>query len=162
MNKRPLGFTTGIQVMKLRDLVPLYLIDNEIRTYLEETERRVNLSDLAGWRIQFYALYTGGDYIGVFKGVRTYKSDMTKEVSLLVSIPNKTQAKYGLGDEHFIPRRNAFPADKYHLIDPEFSHYEDLQAYITASVLRAIDLALTRGISVQGKKIYAKNGSFEK
>jgi len=49
----------------------------------------------------------------------------------------------------FLPIRS----DRFHPLDPEYDKYDNLDQYIIASAIKAIDLGFTKGFTCYGKKI---------
>jgi len=113
------------------------------------------MEDLSGWRLTFFINYRCTDLIGVFKKFFRYPSDKEYEISIAIPIPDNTQAPYGMppakdgrvGD--FLPIRS----DRFHPLDPEYDQYNNLDQYILASAIKAIDLGFTKGFTCYGKKI---------
>ncbi|MFC4306611.1 Imm9 family immunity protein [Cohnella boryungensis] len=61
------------------------------------------------------------------------------------------QASYGLGEKHFIRISNDHAL--HDPLDARFADYTDLlQTCLTTNVLRALNAALVRGVTVAGKR----------
>jgi len=153
---KQVGVSMGIEILGLRDFVDTTSIEKKIKTYIESISPRINMEDLSGWRLTFFISYRHTDLIGVFKKFFRYPSDRQYEISIAIPIPDNTQAPYGMPpstDEKlplfFLPIRS----DRFHPLDPEYDKYADLDQYIIASVIRAIDLGFTKGFTCYGKKI---------
>jgi len=95
------------------------------------------------------------DFIGVYKQFLRYPSDREYVISIVIAIPDNTQAPYGmpLGKRGTIGFFHAGESKYSHLLDTEYDKYDNLDQYILASVIKAIDLGLTKGFTCYGKKI---------
>jgi Immunity protein 9 len=147
-----LKITSQIQVFKLEENIDYAKINDELRSYLIKITPNLNLGDMGDWSILFSMLYGQASCIGVFKRLTTYPSDKEKQVSITIPIPDLHQATYGLGKEHF-HRLLEIKPEKFHVLEPNFADYSNLDDYVLASGKRGIDEAFKQGITVDGKKI---------
>ena len=112
----------------------------------------INIQDLMDWSLLIWVIFRSINGIGVFKRARRYSSDKEFEFSISVTIPNDNQALYGLSKvkEAFYTPLN----DKnFYILKFNFENYNNLYEYILESSKLAIDLAFTKGITCNGKKI---------
>jgi len=150
------GIGLGIEVIGLTDFADVFSINKKITTYVESILPRINTEDLSGWRLQFHISYLPTDFIAVYKQFRRYPSDREYVISISIPIPDNTQAPYGMptganGKISFFCR--SVSGKHCHLLDPEYGQYVNLDQYILASVIKAIDLGFTKGFTCYGKKI---------
>jgi len=144
-----------IEVIGPLNLAGVASIRKKIATYVDSILPRINIEDLSGWRLSIQMTYVCTDFIGVYKKFFRYPSDREYEISIGIPIPDNTQAPYGLP-----PRKDGTIGffhsgeSKYcHLLDPEYHKYADLEQYIIASAIKAIDLGFSKGFTCYGKKI---------
>jgi len=148
--------TKYIGVPGLLGFADVFLIEEKITTYVDSILPRINLEDLSGWRLSFDIGYLCTDLIGVYKKFLRYPSDREYVISIGIPIPDNTQAPYGMptGTNGKISLFYRSISGKHnHLLDPEYDQYADLEQYILASVIKAIDLGLSKGFTCYGKKI---------
>jgi len=145
----------GIEVLGLSDFVDTYSIGKKITTYIESILPRINMEDLSGWRLTFHISYFYADLIGVFKKFFRYPSDKQYEISIAIPIPDNTQAPYGMPpvEDRRVGDFHSIRSDRFHPLDPEYDKYDNLDQYILASAIKAIDLGFTKGFTCYGKKI---------
>jgi len=70
-------------------------------------------------------------------------------------IPDNTQAPYGIppGKHGTIGFFHSGESKYSHLLNPEYDKYDNLDQYILASAIKAIDLGFTKGFTCYGTKI---------
>jgi len=142
-------------VPRIDDFADIFSIEKKINTYVESILPRINMEDLSGWRLLLHINSVCTDFIGVFKKFWRYPSDKEYVISIAIPIPNNTQALYGMppgkkGRNAFF---NSIRGNQSHLLDPEYDKYDNLDQYILASAIKAIDLGFTKGFTCYGKKI---------
>jgi len=144
-----------IEVIGPLNLAGVVSIKKEIATYVESILPRINMEDLSGWRLTFFINYLCTDFIGVYKKFVRYPSDRECEVSIAIAIPDNTQAPYGLppGKHGTIGFFHSGESKHCHLLDPEYDKYDNLDQYVLASAIKAIDFGFTKGFTCYGKKI---------
>ncbi|KXU38888.1 hypothetical protein AXE65_11270 [Ventosimonas gracilis] len=146
----------GIEVIGLRKFANVFSIDKKIATYVKSILPRINMEDLSGWRLQLHISYLPTDFISVYKKFLRYPSDREYVISIGIPIPDNTQAPYGMptGEDGKISLFCRSASGKHsHLLYPEYDQYDNLNQYILASAIKAIDLGFTKGFTCYGKKI---------
>jgi len=155
MKHEQIGVSTQIEALGLLNFADTSSIRKKITTYVESIFSRINMEDLSGWRLTFFINYVCTDFIGIDKKFRRYPSDREYEIPIGIPIPDNTQAPYGIPPVEdgtigfFHPGRS----NHSHLLDPEYDKYDNLDQYILASAIKAIDLGFTKGFTCYGKKI---------
>ncbi|KXU38885.1 hypothetical protein AXE65_11255 [Ventosimonas gracilis] len=155
MKYKQVGFSMGIAVPRLGNFADISSIKKEIATYVESILPKINIEDLSGWKLTFHTTYACTDFIGVYKKFLRYPSDREYVISIAIAIPDNTQAPYGIPPRRdgtigsFRPARS----NRSHLLDPEYDKYDNLDQYILAAAIKAIDLGFTKGFTCYGKKI---------
>lgn len=100
-----------------------------------------------------------GNVIGIGKRLVSYPSDNEKVWSIGIPVPDLKQATYGLAEKHFIRTGSDARRDSFHdPVESQFDDYTDLQTCLTTNVLRGLDAAFERGVTVAGKR-FKENGS---
>jgi len=145
----------GIAVPRLGNFANISSIENEIAAYVESILPRINMEDLSGWRLNFDVTYACTDFIGVYRKFLRYPSDREYEILIAIPIPDNTQAPYGLplGKHGTIGSFRPARSDRSHILEPEYDKYDNLDQYILAAAIKAIDLGFTKGFTCYGKKI---------
>ncbi|WP_082782716.1 Imm9 family immunity protein [Cephaloticoccus capnophilus] len=147
--------TKYIGVPGLLGFADVFSINKKIATYTKSILPRINMEDLSGWRLSFNIGYRCTDFISIYKKFLRYPSDREYVISFSIPIPDSTQAPYGMppaGDGRigfFHPGQSRHS----HLLDPEYHQYDNLDQYILAAAIKAIDLCFTKGFTCYGKKI---------
>jgi len=160
----------------LRKFADMGSIYKKITTYIESILPRINLEDLSGWKLTLGIDYMCTDFISIPKKLRQYPSSRAYTIFIHIPIPlidscipsrtpDNMNAPYG------IPRREDEPieyfelarSNRYHLLKPEYDKYDNLEQYIIASAIKAIDFGFSKGFS-KGytsfwKKIKFKDGA---
>ena len=119
-----------IEIPRLNEDVDIASIRQRLNDHVKSLIPMINIQDLMDWSL----------LIWVF------------EFSISVTIPNDNQALYGLPKvkEAFYTPLN----DKnFYILKFNFENYNNLHEYILESSKLAIDLAFTKGITCNGKKI---------
>ncbi|WP_082782624.1 Imm9 family immunity protein [Cephaloticoccus capnophilus] len=144
-----------IEVPRLGDFADISSINKKINTYVDSILPRINTEVLSGWRLFLLTNYACTDFIGVDKELKQYAPVREYGVSITIPIPDNTQAPYGvLPDKdgkigHFHPGKSKYS----HLLDPEYDKYVNLEQYIIAAAIKAIDFGFTKGFNCDGKEI---------
>jgi len=145
----------GLEVVGLHNFADVFSIDEKITTYAESILPRINIEDLSGWRLSFHITYRCTDFIGVDKKFLRHPSDREYVISIAIPIPDNTQASYGMppAKDGTIGCFHPGESRRSHLLDPEYDQYDNLDQYIIASTIKAIDLGFSKGFTCCGKKI---------
>jgi Immunity protein 9 len=147
---------SAVQIVGLDDYVDIDKIELELNSYIEKILSKLNLEDLNDWRILLNVIYTATQSVGVFKSTRRYPSDTEIESSIIIPIPSVNEVKYGL-PETKLERVFTMLTGKWHLLQTDFTKFENLENYIYDAVVRGIDETFKQGITVNGKKIKYQN-----
>jgi len=155
MKHEQVGISMGIQAPGALKFADVSSIKKEIATYVESILPRINMEDLSGWRLNFDFTYACTDFIGVYKKFLRYPSDREYEILIAIPIPDNTQAPYGIppGKHGTIGSFRPARRNRSHILDPEHDKYDNLDQYILASAIKAIDLGFTKGFTCHGKRI---------
>jgi len=145
----------SISVPRLSSFVDLSSIERKITTYVKSILPRINMEDLSGWRLDFDINPVCSDFIATYKKFFRYPSDREYVISIGIPIPDNTQAPYGIppGRDGTIAFFYSVKGNHSHLLDPEYDQYDNLDQYILAAAIKAIDLGFTKGFTCYGKKI---------
>ena len=141
-----------IEIPRLNEDVDIASIRQRLNDHVKSLIPIINIQDLMDWSLLIWVTFRSTNGIGVFKRARRYSSDKEFEFSISVTIPNDNQALYGLSKvkEAFYTPLN----DKnFYILKFNFENYNNLHEYILESSKLAIDLAFTKGITCNGKKI---------
>ncbi|GKS13401.1 hypothetical protein YDYSY3_44010 [Paenibacillus chitinolyticus] len=142
-----------VGVIDLEASVNLNFIREQANQHIQELSKSINVDDLGGWRLLITLVLNYGHDIGIGKRVVSYPSDNEKVWSLGIPVPDQQQVVYGLKEKHFI-RTNYVRSDAlFDSLDARFADYTNLQSCLTTNVLRALDTAFQRGVTVAGKRI---------
>lgn len=148
-----------IGVIDLESFIDLNRIREHANRQLGELAQRVNLNDLGHWRLTVKLVFRGLDDVRIGKRLVTYPSDHEKEWSIIIPVPRRSQAPYGLPDKHFVSDGYA-PSDAlFHRLDASFASHADLQACLEGNAARALDAAFVQGVTVAGKRIKLTPGN---
>jgi len=143
------------EVTGLYSYADMYSIKKEINTYFESIFPKINTEDLSGWGLTFFVNYICTDFIAIDKQFTRCSSDKECEISMYIPIPDNRQAPYGLppvdngGIGSFHPRIKKL----YHLTEPEYDQYVNLDQYVLAATIKAIDLGFSEGFTFYREKI---------
>jgi len=153
-------------------------IDKKIAAYVKSILSRINIEELIEekWRVFCINYYSGEDYpyayrIVIGKFFWRYPEYDQYAVDIDIPIPDNTHVPYGIPPGKYekiddIPSGigeidettgciNINPENsKYlYLLNPEYDQYDNLEQYIIASIIKAIDFGLTKGFTYCDKKI---------
>ena len=145
-----------IEIPQLNEYVDINSIRQRLNDYVNFSASYVNVQVLIDWKllIRITFRYTNG--IGVFKRAIRYPSDKEFEFSISVTIPNDTEALYGISkvnEAFYIPLNDK----NFYVLEPNFKIYNNLYEYILENSKLAIDMAFTKGIVCNGKRLGYKN-----
>jgi len=152
----------AIEVPGLGDFVDINSISKKINTYLESVPPRINTEDLWGWGLIFRINAFCIDSIAIYKKMWTNVNGKEYIIPIAIPLPDNTQAAYGMppGENGrsgcFLP----VESDHFHALDPEYDQYVDLEQYIVASAIKAIDFGLNKGFPRDGKEIEFSNAHY--
>ena len=144
------------QVVNLGESANINVLRKELNNHVYEITQNVNIQDLEDWKLLIGITCRATNGVGFFKRVQRYPSDKEFEVSISVGIPNEEQASYGMEDvksAYFAPLDDK----KFHVLEPLFENYDNLEQYILESAKLGIDLAFTQGFTCNGKRIKFKS-----
>jgi len=143
------------EVIGIDDFANMTSIRKKITAYIESILPKINIEDLSGWRLLLQINSICSDLIGVYKKFWRYPSDREYVISIAIPIPDNTQAPYGIppGEDGTIGFFRLRRSNGSHLLDTEYDKYDNLDQYILASAIKAIDLGFTKGFTCHGKKI---------
>ena len=141
-----------IEIPRLSEEVDLASIRHRLSDYIKSLVPRINIQDLKDWSLLIWVTFRSTNGIGVFKQARRYPSNKEFEFSISVTIPNENQASYGLSkvkEAFYLPLNEK----SFYKLKSNLENYNNLYEYILESSKGAIDLAFTKGITCNGKKI---------
>ena len=144
------------QVVGVKESADYKAIWTELNQYAQEHRDRLNLEILDGWRLLFDILSVPAlpsSAIGVLKRVRRYPSDKEFEVALVMPIPSDRDAPYGLASVSSSILARPVDETKFHNLAPQYDAYKTLDEYVLESGKRALHLAFTAGLVMNGKKL---------
>jgi len=145
-----------IEIPQLNEYVDINSIRQRLNDYVNFSASYVNVQVLIDWKLLIRVTFRYTNGIGVFKRAIRYPSDKEFEFSISVTIPNDTEALYGISkvNEAFYTPLN----DKnFYVLEPNFKIYNNLYEYILENSKLAIDMAFTKGIVCNGKRLGYKN-----
>ncbi|ENX58605.1 MULTISPECIES: Imm9 family immunity protein [Acinetobacter] len=142
-----------IGVMKLNDVVDINAIEALANKYIETLTPSINTEDLGEWRLLMYLVFNHGDVIGLGKCCVTYPSDKEKSWSIGIPVPDLKQAAYGLEEKHFVRTSVDRRAEFHDPVNAKFADYSDLQTCLATNVIRGLEAAFLRGVTIAGKRI---------
>ena len=141
-----------IEIPRLNEDIELASIRHRLNDYVSTLIPRINIQELMDWSLLICVTFRSTNGIGVFKKARRYSSNKEFEFSISVTIPNENQVSYGLPkvkEAFYLPLNEK----NFYKLKLNFDNYNDLYDYILESSKDAIDLAFTKGITCNGKKI---------
>lgn len=144
---------TSTMVIGLDDLVDANVITKQANKHIETITPFINIDDLGEWRLLMYFVFNHGDVVGIGKRCGSYPSDKEKVWSIGIPVPDLKQAVYGLSEKHFVRAGIDRRAEFNDPVEARFSDYPDLQTCIAANVIRGLDAAFQRGVTIAGKRI---------
>ncbi|KXU39482.1 hypothetical protein AXE65_08235 [Ventosimonas gracilis] len=145
----------SIEVQRLGHFADMESVGEKIDAYVESILPRINIEDLPGWRLFLLTDYLCTDFIGIDEKFKWYPSVKECGISIVIPIPDNTQAPYGILPDRdvkigcFRPARSNYS----HVLDPEYEQYVSLEQYMVASVIKAIDFGFSKGFDCDGGKI---------
>jgi len=143
--------TVGIhsEVFELYDVTDLEQVVEEIDTYMESILPRINIEDLSGWKLTIGIEYVRTESILVSKKMGRYPSHREYINLMSIPIPDDTQAPYGIpcSEDEPIEYREPKRKSDFHILDPEYDKYDNIDQYILASTIKAIEVVFTNGLS---------------
>lgn len=140
------------EVIGLRESANIDGIERLLNVYVQDQKYRLNLEILNGWRLLFNMSAMPTNAIGVFKRTQRYPSDQEFVISTSFSIPDEDEADYGLATAKGF-RFSPLDEKKFHILAPMYDAYSNLNDYILESGKRALQLAFTAGLVINGKKL---------
>ena len=135
-----------IEIPQLNEYVDINSIRQRLNDYVNFSASYVNVQVLIDWKLLIRVTFRYTNGIGVFKRAIRYPSDKEFEFSISVTIPNDTEALYGISkvnEAFYIPLNDKI--------------YNNLYEYILENSKLAIDMAFTKGIVCNGKRLGYKN-----
>jgi|GEM_PF-923804 len=147
------------KVAGLDDFAGMGSIYKKIGTYVNSILPRINIKDLSGWKLTVGIDYVCAESISILKKLGAYPSDREYVTLIAIPIPDNTQAPYGMShseDEPIEPLKLKRKSD-FHLLDPEYHKYDNLEQYILESVIKAMDFGFTKGFGREGKVLKFKD-----
>ena len=145
-----------IEIPRLSEDVDIDSVREELNEYVKSVISEINVADLEDWRLLIRVTLRATNGIGVFKRAMRYPSDKEFEFSISVTIPNDTEALYGISkvnEAFYIPLNDK----NFYVLEPNFKIYNNLYEYILENSKLAIDMAFTKGIVCNGKRLGYKN-----
>jgi len=145
----------SMEVQRLGHFSDMQSVGEKIDTYVESILPGINIEDLSGWRLFLLTDYVRTDFIGIDEKFKRYPAVKECGISIVIPIPDNTQAPYGILPDRdvkigcFRPARSNYS----HILDPEYDQYVSLEQYIVASVIKAIDFGFSKGFDCDGGKI---------
>lgn len=148
--------STPTEVVNIHNVVDSHKMERELNNYLKLLSHRINLEDLVHWRLLILVVSRATDGIGVFKKVRRYPLDNEFEMSISIGLPNEEEALYGLAEvkESFF---HSLDEKNFYILNSKFEAYDNLHSSILESAKLAIDLAFTKRMTCNGKKVICQN-----
>ena len=145
-----------IEIPQLNEYVGINSIRQRLNDYVNFSASYVNVQVLIDWKLLIRVTFRYTNGIGVFKRAIRYPSDKEFEFSISVTIPNDTEALYGISkvnEAFYIPLNDK----NFYVLEPNFKIYNNLYEYILENSKLAIDMAFTKGIVCNGKRLGYKN-----
>ena len=145
-----------IEIPQLNEYVDINSIRQRLNDYVNFSASYVNVQVLIDWKLLIRVTFRYTNGIGVFKRAIRYPSDKEFEFSISVTIPNDTEALYGISkvnEAFYIPLNDK----NFYVLEPNFKIYNNLYEYILENSKLAIDMAVTKGIVCNGKRLGYKN-----
>jgi len=145
-----------IEIPQLNEYVDINSIRQRLNDYVNFSASYVNVQVLIDWKLLIRVTFRYTSGIGVFKRAIRYPSDKEFEFSISVTIPNDTEALYGISkvnEAFYIPLNDK----NFYVLEPNFKIYNNLYEYILENSKLAIDMAFTKGIVCNGKRLGYKN-----
>ncbi len=145
-----------IEIPQLNEYVDINSIRQRLNDYVNFSASYVNVQVLIDWKLLIRVTFRYTNGIGVFKRAIRYPSDKEFEFSISVTIPNDTEALYGISkvnEAFYIPLNDK----NFYVLEPNFKIYNNLYEYILENSKLAIDMAFTKGIVCNGKRLGYKN-----
>ena len=145
-----------IEIPQLNEYVDINSIRQRLNDYVNFSASYVNVQVLIDWKLLIRVTFRYTNGIGVFKRAIRYPSDKEFEFSISVTIPNDTEALYGISkvnEAFYIPLNDK----NFYVLEPNFKIYNNLYEYILENSKLAIDMAFTQGIVCTGKRLGYKN-----
>ncbi|WP_082782625.1 Imm9 family immunity protein [Cephaloticoccus capnophilus] len=146
---------TWAEVTALSDFAEMDSVDEKITAYIESILPRINTEDLSGWILVFRVNYRCAEFISIDKRFTRVPSDRECGLTVGIPIPDNTQAPYGIPPVEGGKLGSRYPAvpKHFHLLDPEYDKYANLEKYIFAAAIKILDFAFTTGFTCYKKKI---------
>ena len=144
------------QVVGVEEIVDYRAIWMELNRYMQGHKDSLNLDILDGWRLLFSILSIPAlpsDKIAVLKRIRRYPSDKEFEVALYIPIPCDNEAPYGMASVRGSIMAPPVDEKKFYSITPDYGAYTTLHDYVLESGKRALHLAFTAGLTINGVKL---------
>ena len=145
-----------IEIPQLNEYVDINSIRQRLNDYVNFSASYVNVQVLIDWKLLIRVTFRYTNGIGVFKRAIRYPSDKEFEFSISVTIPNDTEALYGISkvnEAFYIPLNDK----NFYVLEPNFKIYNNLYEYILENSKLAIDMAFTKGLVCNGKRLGYKN-----
>jgi len=155
MEYKQVTVVMGNNVPRLDDFADMSSIYKKIDTYIKSILPRINIKDLSEWKLTVGIDHVCAECISILKKLGPYPSHKEYVTLLAIPIPDDRQAPYGMPrseDEPIEPLELKRKSD-FHLLDPEYDKYADLNQYILASTIKAIELGFTKGFAREGKAL---------
>ena len=127
----------------------------KIETCLKSIIEGLNVELLSDWKIIFFGVFTEADSIKVLKRGITIAKSKTKEIFIHVPIPSNKTVKWGIDPSKYgttVP----VSKEKFTIIPIDFMQFNSMEDLIVDAVCKGIQVALSNGITMEGKKIQLK------
>lgn len=133
----------------------LALVNQEVESILDKFSQKIDESDLGGWTISITIVYKRATSIYFSKRGASYPSSKEKEFYLRVPVPTSTQSSYGFNKNKF--EYDDPPETGFIKLVAEFQESKSLEDFFAKSIHRALEVAFSKGLTVNGKKIKIAN-----
>jgi hypothetical protein len=128
----------------------------KIDTCLKSLTEGLNVESLADWKIIFFGVFTEANSIKVLKRGITIAKSKTKEIFIHIPIPSNKTVEWGINPSKY-GKTVPVSEKKFIIIPIDFRQFNSMEDLIVDSVCKGIHVALTNGITVEGKKIRLKS-----
>jgi transcriptional antiterminator len=148
----PVKLLIHSEIPGLGDKVEIESIRRKLIDHLSEITPRINLDHLNHWALLISICMRSTSGIGVFKRAARYPSEKEFEVSISMTVPDSDQATYGLPNVKtgfFQPLNER----SFHLMQPVFEQYDNLNDYIFESAKAAINEGFRHGFTCNAQRI---------
>ncbi|WP_316831980.1 Imm9 family immunity protein [Pedobacter aquatilis] len=135
---------------EIRDLTKSFVIENLNK------QKNTKLHD---WTLYFYFRYNNVKSIMIYLKEKSLSSEKTKDITVHIPFPNKSQASWGVPSEDHVYKESSHLdhiLKNFNLLEVDFFKFDNRQDYVFDCMKRSINYCFHKGFKVNGIEFKCK------